>query len=104
MLYSYEPTYIRATLEETLLVASNSINSTCSYIDYILRVKVELDARIWWILKKSDLILEDSILKGLLWLIFVIVNTIGVLGINRFIVEIVYRLNLILLKLNDSKK
>ena len=45
----YEPEYLGETLSITMQNASNSVSSECFYIDYILRIKMEIDSTFWWI-------------------------------------------------------
>lgn len=86
----YEPEYLTSTLEETLSIATNSIYSDCLYIETILRVKIEIEAHIWFYMKELDNLDTNKNLKTLSWIGFIIFNTISILGLNRLLVQIVY--------------
>ncbi len=85
ILNGYAPAYLRDNLESTIETATKSINSQCYIIDYVLRLKTELDAFLWWSVIKSSNIF--------VWVGFIIINGLTVIGINRFIVQIVYILD-----------
>lgn len=89
-IYSYEPNYLSNSLEESLQLATNSLSSKCIYLDYILRLKVELDTYFWFFAKQSSQILQyQEIKKTLVWIVFIVVNAISILGLSRFIVQII---------------
>jgi hypothetical protein len=90
----YTPTYLRETLEETIRIATNSIHSQCYIVDYVLRLKTELDAWFWWSFFATSDAMGNGILKYSMWIGFITVNGLAILGINRFIVQIVYILNI----------
>ena len=101
----YEPIYLRETLEETIKVATNSIHSQCYIVDYILRLKTELDAWFWWSVIYTSEAMDDGILKYFMWIGFIAINGLAILGINRFIVQIVYLLNIMFsIKKTDEDK
>lgn len=89
-LQGYEPAYLRATLEETLLVASNTMYSSCEIIDTVLKIKVELDSMFWWSFSKYATTLESSSLKITVWISFIFMNSLAILGINRFMAQTIY--------------
>lgn len=92
----YAPDYLSSSLLETIQNASNSITSNCIYIDYILRLNIELDSSFWWIAYNSSDVIDTSISKSTIWIVFILLNALSVLGINRFIVVIVYLVNKII--------
>lgn len=94
----YTPTFLSDTLLGTIKNASNSISSNCLYIDYILRLNIELDSSFWWITTNSSDMIDTSISKSIIWIGFIILNTLAILGVNRFIVMIVYIVNKIITK------
>ena len=103
-IYSYEPSYLTTNLEESLKLATNSLSSNCQYLDYILRLKVELDTHFWFFTKQSSQILENQELKNIVWILFIVVNAISILGLNRFIVQIVSLSSKIREKIEDKKE
>ncbi|WP_158653896.1 hypothetical protein [Helicobacter cetorum] len=90
-IYGYEPSYLRDNLNETLEVATNSIGSSCEYIDYFLRLKRELDALSWWGMNLIDARLGSYRVLG--WSIFVALNILSSLGINRVVMQVIYWLD-----------
>ncbi|MFK5976036.1 MAG: hypothetical protein QM493_05975 [Sulfurovum sp.] len=101
LLTGYVPSYLSSSLLETIQNASNSITSHCVYIDYILRLNIELDSSFWWITSSSSQIIDTKLSKSIIWLGFIVLNSLSILGINRFIVMIVYLVNKIIT--NKSK-
>ena len=95
ILTGYEPEYLRKTLQGTIKAATNSIHSEYYPLDYILRLKTELDALFWWSVKSVSGTIDNYILKYFLWAGFVVINGLAVIGINRFIVQVVYVLDMI---------
>jgi hypothetical protein len=89
----YEPEYLGETLAVTMQNASNSVSSRCFYIDYILRIKMEIDGTFWWIATKSSESLANSGAKSVIWVTFITINSLAILGLNRFIVQSVYLIN-----------
>ncbi len=92
-LYGYEPLYLQESLTQTIKSASNIMGSDCYYIDYVLRLKSELDGWMWWMITKSSLTIQNGFVNVIIWIVFMIVNAFAIVGINRFIVQIVYMLD-----------
>lgn len=91
---TYEPEYLRETLPETIKTATNSIRSECYIVDYILRLKTELDAWFWWSVIYASDNTDSDILSSFMWAGFITFNGLAILGINRFIAQVVYGLNI----------
>lgn len=93
----YKPEYIveGKSLQETITFATNSISSECLYIDAILRFKIEVDSSFWWLMNNEAVSKAEERVEALIWLIFMIIKALVIVGINRFIVQIIYLLNLI---------
>lgn len=89
----YEPSYLRESLKETIIAASNRLSSDCSVVNYILKLKIEIDSSFWWNIHRLSTSLESQSLKTILWLAFIFMNGLGILGLNRFIVQVIYLLN-----------
>lgn len=99
--FGYLPEYMDDTLELTLQNATNSVKSDCIYIDYILRIKTEIDASFWFMLNQGTEILKEKYFVAMVWLTFIFINGFALLGINRFIVQTVYFLDDFLNKQKD---
>ena len=97
-LTGYMPSYLNNSLEVTIANASNSISSNCQYIDYILRINIELDSTFWWITSTSSKLTDIPLAKSAIWIGFIIINVLAIVGLNRFIVTIVYIVNKIIKK------
>lgn len=91
--FSYIPEYLDDTIETTLQNATNSISSSCNYIDIMLRIKTEIDASFWFMLNQGTGILTEKYFIASIWLAFIFINGLAVLGMNRFIVQTVYFLD-----------
>lgn len=92
-MYEYEPSYLRETIESTLLVATKSVGSNCIFIDYVVRFQVEIDATILYITKIASINVTSSDINNLIWVVFIIMNTLSILGLNRFIIQIIYMID-----------
>ncbi|MFV7789606.1 hypothetical protein ACNSOP_05460 [Aliarcobacter lanthieri] len=86
-LNSFEPSYLSNNLEESLQLATNSLSSNCQYLDFILRLKVELDIYFWYFTKYGSQIVDNSYLKTTIWILFIFINTLSIIGINRFFIQ-----------------
>lgn len=97
-LQGYAPEYLRETLAETQLVASNTISSSCNVVSYVLKVKMEIDSVFWWSFSSFAEHIDNTFLKSIAWLGFIFMNALAILGVNRFILQIVYYLDRIFRK------
>lgn len=102
-IHGYEPSYLRESFDETLFVASNSIGSACSFIDIFLRFNRETDGFFWWVMSSSSQNIQDTSLKSSIWIGFVIVHGLAIMGINRFIVQIIHTFYKLLEKHHNDK-
>ncbi len=89
----YEPKYLQNSLQETILVASNSIFSGCDIVNYILKFKIEVDSLFWWIVTQSSNGINNQLAQLGIWLGFLFINSLALLGVNRFIAQIIYLLD-----------
>jgi hypothetical protein len=89
----YEPAYMQSGLRESIVNASNSRFSNCLLIDSLLKIEREIDALFWWVIINSSKYIESSLLKLAVWLLFLLFNSLAILGINRFIVQVVYMID-----------
>ena len=87
---NFEPSYLRDSLEETWRLASNSINSNCTIINYFLKLQKEIDSISWWFIDKGTENIQDRTYKVTIWISFLFINSFAILGVNRFIAQIIY--------------
>ena len=92
-MYGYEPSYLKDSLELTIQEATNSIHSNCAFIDWVLRFQVELDSTILFLTKATANSIENKDTNNLIWIGFIVVNALSILGLNRFIMQIIYLTN-----------
>jgi len=86
----YEPDYLVAGLKESILNASNTLSSNCIVVDSLLKIHREIDAFFWWIITNSSQYIDNTPIKLGAWLLFFLFNSLAILGINRFIIEVIY--------------
>lgn len=86
----YVPVYLESTIKDTMVSASNSIGSSCAITDYLLRLKAEIDSLLWWGVDQSTGVKKISTLT---WVLFIIINGFAILGLNRFVVQSVFRID-----------
>ena len=103
-LYTYEPTYLADTLLETMHNATNRLTSHCVIVDYVVRLKSEIDAIAWFLIQKSDTIFGDDVksIHQIALGVFVFVNALSVVGLNRFILQVIYLLEKVFEKKRDD--
>ncbi len=93
---SYEgftPEYLSSGLGETVRNASNSISSDCTVISVVLKIHKEIDATFWWIMVNGDEHIGSQSLKAGSWFVFLFFNSMAILGINRFVAQIIYMID-----------
>lgn len=89
----YAPDYLSDGLGESVLNASNSISSECRYTNKILKIEKEIDAAFWWVVINSGDQIDYRPLKIASWSLFLLFNSLAILGINRFIAQIVHMID-----------
>lgn len=92
-MYEYEPLYLKDTIEATLLEATKSVGSNCTFIDYIVRFQVEIDATILYITKMASSTVNTNDMNNMIWIFFITMNAMSILGLNRFIIQIIYMID-----------
>ncbi len=97
-MYNYEPAYLRNGLSATMNAASNSISSQCEYLETILKLQKEIESVFWWVVHRSTENVEDTALKYMMWIIFLLMNSLAILGVNRFILQVIYLLDKLIIK------
>lgn len=89
-LNGYAPIYLDESLEQTIINSSVGILSNCEIINYIFKLMREIDAILWWLILNSTNNIDKTWLKSLIWIAFIIYNSITLLGLNRLILEIIH--------------
>jgi hypothetical protein len=92
-LNAYIPEYLTHSLKETIGNATATVSSECSYIERFLQYGKSIDASFWWIINESAEQIHNTVIKTGIWLAFLFYNSLAILGINRFIFQIIYILN-----------
>lgn len=86
----YEPLYLDSRLEVSMINASNMILSECSLLETLLKLHKESDALFWWVVVHGSHYIEYELLKLAIWVLFLLLNSLALLGINRFIMQVIY--------------
>lgn len=92
------PLYLQSTLKETLSTATTVIQSNCHVTDTVLRFNKETEAISWWLMSKESEVLKSEHLKLGAWIIFLFFQALAVLGLNRWIAQIIYLIDNYVLK------
>lgn len=77
------PDYLRPALIDTIKAASDSIYSSCDYMDYFLKAKRMLEGVTWWGMFKAE---SMGLNKGFMvagWVAFIIYNALSGIAISR---------------------
>jgi hypothetical protein len=99
-LNSYTPEYLQEGFVETLNSASSTISSKCDIVDSILVWSRELDATLWWLVYSSATYAKATWMKAIIWIGFLVYNSIALLGINRLIVQVIYLIDILFKRKN----
>ena len=92
-LNTYTPEYLTHSLKETIGKATSTVSSDCRYIEVFLQYGKSIDASFWWVVNESTEQVNNTLVKTGIWLAFLFYNSLAILGINRFIFQIIYMLN-----------
>ena len=92
-LNSYTPEYLSHSLKETVINATASVSSKCGYIAEVLKYGKMIDSSFWWVISESTDHINNTVMKIGIWFAFLFYNSLALLGINRFILQIIYMLN-----------
>lgn len=87
------PDYLKPALIDTIKAASDSIYSSCDYMDYFLKAKRMLEGVTWWGMVKAE---SMGLNKGFMvagWVAFIIYNALSGIAISRLSAQIIYCLS-----------
>ncbi|WQS97801.1 hypothetical protein E5D90_01875 [Helicobacter pylori] len=93
ILHGNIPGYLKPALIDTIKAASDSIYSSCDYMDYFLKAKKMSEGFAWWGMHKAE---SMGMNKGFMvagWVVFVIYNALSGIAISRLIAQIIYWLS-----------
>ena len=76
-------------LEATLRAASDSVASQCPLVDAVVRLNTEKDAFSWWLMLKGTAIIDDSRLRWVAWLLFLVSGTLALWAYSRLCVQLI---------------
>ncbi|ADO05091.1 hypothetical protein [Helicobacter pylori] len=87
------PGYLKPALIDTIKAASDSIYSSCDYMDYFLKARKMLEGFAWWGMFKAE---SMGMNKGFMvagWVMFIIYNALSGIAISRLSAQIIYWLS-----------
>ncbi len=86
------PAYIDPSLDlgATMHAASLGVSSQCGIVDTLTRLNREAEAFSWWLMIKGTGTIEDSSLRWVAWLFFLLSGTLGLLAYSRLCTQLVY--------------
>ncbi|WQV07828.1 hypothetical protein KVL35_05150 [Helicobacter pylori] len=85
--------YLKPALIDTIKAASDSIYSSCDYMDYFLKARKMLERFAWWGMHKAE---SMGLNKGFMvagWVAFIIYNALSGIAISRLSAQIIYCLS-----------
>jgi hypothetical protein len=89
----YTPDYLTDDWGITLQNATNSISSKCHYLNIILKVQIEIESMTWLFIEQTTTQLNSQTIKYTIWISFLLWNSLAILGVNRYIAQIIYLLD-----------
>ncbi|GAA7593015.1 hypothetical protein JP0555_01120 [Helicobacter pylori] len=88
------PDYLKPALRDTIKAASDSADSNCDYISYVLEFKKMLEGFAWWgMFKAESMGMNKGFMHAVGWTAFIIYNALGGIAISRLIAQIIYCLS-----------
>jgi len=87
-LNAYIPSYLEASLTQTITNASSTIASSCETINYLVKANIEKEAIGWWFMLNIDSNLENDNYRLLSWVLFLINGGLSMFAYSRFMVQI----------------
>ncbi len=93
-LNEYTPAYLTSSLGETINNAKGLVFSNCDITNLILKYAKMVDGSFWWIINESTEKTDNILVKTGVWSIFLFYNALAIIGINRFIILIIYYLDI----------
>jgi len=91
--HGYSPSYLDDDLKTTLQNATNSISSQCHYLNMLLKLQIEIESMSWFFIEQTTTNLNNISIKYTIWISFLVWNSFAVLGVNRYIAQIIYLLD-----------
>jgi hypothetical protein len=88
-LHSYTPVFVQDSLEATIIHASNMVGSECRIVDDVIRLKAEFNGAFWWVIENTADRIEHKMTRWGIWLGFILMNALALLGVNRLIVTVI---------------
>ena len=91
-LHQTPPAYIDPSLDlgATMHAASLNVSSRCGIVDTLIRLNREAEAFSWWLMIKGTGAIEDSRLRWVAWIFFLLSGTLGLLAYSRLCTQLVY--------------
>lgn len=86
------PDYIDPSMDlsTTMQTASDPLSSQCRVVDALTRFSREAEAFSWWLMLKSTAVIEESYLRWVAWLLFLINGALGFMAYTRFCVQLIH--------------
>jgi hypothetical protein len=88
-LYEMPPEYLEVDLSSTLFKIEKMRYSESDTIDIIAYMSSAIVATKWWLLTQATVMLEDGVLKKVLWFLQLLGNYMVVFAYGRYILELV---------------
>ena len=89
--YGGAPEYIASSITQTQVnISHSSIGSSCEIIDTFIQMKLYLYTNSYWALSNLTQTLQSEYAKYLLWVLFIVSNSLSALGLNRVVGQIIY--------------
>ena len=76
-------------LRATLFSASEGVGSDCTVVDRLVRLNQEKDALSWWLMIKSTSGIEQSHIRWVAWLLFLVSGTLSIWAYSRLCVAFI---------------
>jgi len=87
--WSTSPEYLRHALIEPLNAASPEATSACALIRVLSEAYIGKDAISWSLMTKTSLELENPLILGVAWFVFLLSGALAIWAYSRFVVQIV---------------
>lgn len=90
----YVPSYVNASLNNTIHDASSTVFSQCNIVNVLVKGYVELESFGWWTIIAYSKMEDNSNLKIVVWMLFLLNGSLSVWAYSRYITQIIDFINI----------
>jgi hypothetical protein len=86
--YTAIPAYLDESLTQTIINATNTINSECFYIQLFIQLTASYEASLWWLMVLGSQFVRYEVVLLSLWGLFLLGNGLALFAYSRYLISI----------------